>query len=268
MQLISLNTFGGCFLNPFLDFVKKNATNTDIFCFQEVLDTPETEATEEERLHQFSELTKILPDFQGFFAPAQDHDDPITKLTSVATLGLATFVRKKYSLQSNGDFFICNKRNSFVRPDSATFPHNLHYIQLPFAGTLLTVCNLHGISKPDDKLDSPERLQQSQKVLDFAQEQPGEKIICGDFNLFPETESILMFEKNGFDNLIKNFNVKTTRGSLIKKMHPEYGTGPNGWQEYADYVLTTSGVRAVGLSVPDLPLSDHLPMLLTFELTA
>lgn len=266
MKLISLNTWGGCLFEPLITFIKDNAVDTDVFCFQEVLHTPGNSATTSTpNTHLFSELEKVLPDFTGFFAAAQDNYESITNGPSEATLGLAIFVKKNYIINDKGDFFINNERNSFVPPDYATTPNNLSYIQLSIGEHILTICNVYGAACPVNKLDSPERMLQSQKILDFVLSQPGEKIIAGDFNLLPNTKSIRMFEENGFRNLIKDFNISTTRGSTIKKLKPELGMGEYGWQEFADYTFVSSGIKSVEFSVPDLPISDHLPMILEFK---
>ncbi len=267
MKLISLNTWGGCLFESLITFIKDNAKNTDFFCFQEILHTPDSSMdVQTPNHHLFSEVTNILPDFTGFFAAAQDNYESITNGPSEATLGLAIFVKKKYVINDKGDFFINNQRNSFVPPDYATMPNNLSYIQLNIGGKHLTICNVYGAACPVNKLDSPDRILQSQKILNFVLSQPGEKIIAGDFNLLPNTKSIYMFEENGFHNLIKDFNIFTTRGSTIKKLKPELGTGEYGWQEFADYTFVSSGVKTIEFLVPDLPISDHLPMILEFKI--
>lgn len=257
MKLITLNTFGGHFFAPLMEFVKSSAPSTDFFCFQEVSDAPGG---------IFSDLAVALPEFLGFFAAAQEHFDGKAAVAVEINFGLAAFARKDYAIKKTGDFFIKNRRNSFLSPDFTTFPHNLQYLQLNIGGKELTICNLHGSSQPTDKLDSPGRLAQSKKILNFIQNQPGEKIITGDFNLLPGTRSMAMFEERGFRNLIKDFSIPTTRGSLIKKLHPEYGASAQGWQEFADYTLVSPGISARKFVVPDLPLSDHLPLILEFAI--
>jgi endonuclease/exonuclease/phosphatase family metal-dependent hydrolase len=90
-------------------------------------------------------------------------------------------------------------------------------------------------------------------------------MVMGDFNLLPETESVRKIERAGYRNLISEFAITTTRGSLVKKMHPEYGVGPFGFQEYADYAFVTPGIRVGSFEVPDVPVSDHLPLILTID---
>ena len=40
MKLITLNVWGGKVFEPLMDFFKKRAGDTDIFCLQEVFDNP------------------------------------------------------------------------------------------------------------------------------------------------------------------------------------------------------------------------------------
>jgi endonuclease/exonuclease/phosphatase family metal-dependent hydrolase len=141
--------------------------------------------------------------------------------------------------------------------------YNALRLTVPFGRTSLTVCNLHGVSLPGHKLDTPARLAQSDRLLDFMRGRPGEAAILGDFNLFPDTESILKIERAGYRDLIKEYRVTTTRGTLVKRLHPEYATLEYGFQEYADFAFVTPDVRVAAFEVPDLPVSDHLPLILT-----
>jgi hypothetical protein len=69
------------------------------------------------------------------------------------------------------------------------------YTQLEEDRKVVTILNAHGVSRPGDKLDTPERLKQSEVFIAFMAQQPGTRIIGGDFNLLPETESVKIFEK-------------------------------------------------------------------------
>ena len=66
-----------------------------------------------------------------------------------------------------------------------------------------------------------------------------------------------MIEKIGMRNLIKDFSIATTRNAL------SYGNYPESERQYfADYVFVSSGVRVLNFSVPEIEISDHLPMIL------
>lgn len=81
-------------------------------------------------------------------------------------------------------------------------------------------------------------------------------IIGGDFNMFPENESIRMFEKNGYQDLIKNFGIKTTRNRIAWEKYPETP------QYYSDYIFLKGDLQIKTFSVPENEVSDHLAMIL------
>lgn len=82
----------------------------------------------------------------------------------------------------------------------------------------------------------------------------------------PETESLRLFEQSGLRNLIKEYRIHTTRGTHCWTLHPQYTKPPYEQQEFADYTFVSPGIVVNSFSVPDLPISDHLPMVLDCEL--
>lgn len=267
MKLISLNTYGGFFFEPLMDFIKLQSQDTDIFCFQELLDTPDNiKHTTNFRANFFSEISKALPEHTGIFVPVQPGFTPSGDTKDNVNFGLGMFIKNKFNIQNTGDFFIVGNEKSYTVGNLQSLPFKIQHTQLLIGKKLLTVCNAHGTAWPINKLDSDERLEQSKKIISFLNSQPGEKIITGDFNLFPETKSIKMFENSNFHNLIKDYNIKSTRGTLIKQLHPEYANTPAGFQEFADYTFVSAGIKPNNYSVPDLPISDHLPLILEFSI--
>ncbi len=266
MKIISLNTFGGRFLQPLLSFVAAEAPSTDVFCFQEVYSAPRPISCllEPDSCATFlQELNKILPEFVCLFSPVQDGLELPQPLKGEWQYGLAVFVKKAITIKNQGTFFLCNGYNSFVPMDFATLGYNAQWLELNKAGRDITLFNVHGIAMPGHKRDTPVRLTQSQNIITVVSEHPTPTIICGDFNLLPDTASIHMIESVGLRNLITECGIKTTRGSLLKQLHPEYGASPLGFQEFADFVFVSKEVQVADFRVPDLPISDHLPLILT-----
>ncbi len=267
MKLISLNTYGGRFFDNLMEFIRQNSQDTDIFCFQELLHTPkDTAQVEQFRANFFSEISRALPNFKAIFAPVQPGAYPAGNTTADIIFGLGIFIKNNFNIQDSGDFFVVGDEHSHIPSQATTLPFKTQYLKLLIDGKILTICNVHGTAFPINKQDTNERLEQSKKILNFANNEPGEKIITGDFNLFPDTESIKMFEKNGFNNLVKDFHIASTRGSLVKQLHPEYDKEPEGFQEFADYTFVSPGIKVKNYTVPDLPLSDHLPLILEFKI--
>jgi endonuclease/exonuclease/phosphatase family metal-dependent hydrolase len=131
--------------------------------------------------------------------------------------------------------------------------------QIQTRNGVVNVCNVHGISQPGNKLDTDKRLEQSRGMIDFFQSRNEKTIIGGDFNVLPATESIEMFEKNGYVDLIKKFGIKTTRNEFAWKNYPD-----NKFY-FSDYAFVSSDVKVKSFTVPDVTISDHLPMVLEIE---
>ncbi len=264
MKIISLNIFRGHEFDALLKFCTEQAASTDVFCLQEVLSNPKEDMSSlpyEGRANFLEELRRALPEFAGIFAPGQEDFDMTTDYEGQLLMGNAILYKKELEVTGQGSFFIYNEFNSYDGKDFETLGHNAVYIEQ--GG--VTIVTLHGNSQPGSKRDTPKRLAQSQRVLDFLVVRAGEKIVLGDFNLMPETESIKMFERAGYRNLVVEHKITTTRGTNHRKISPEYANTPEGYQEFADYTFTTPGVKVTSFEVPDLPLSDHLPMILEFN---
>jgi exonuclease III len=240
MKLISLNIWGGRAYDQFIEFIKKQSSDADFFCFQEVLnhgkDVPGNEDGKV-RMEIFSELAQLLPEFNGFLAPRDSRQE-----------SLATFVKKNINI-SKEDYIMVQKADS-SRADGIP----LHYVQFKHNDKQYTVCNLHGLWEPDTKkADIPERIEQSERVKAFLEKVDGAKIICGDFNLAPDTKSLKILEKD-MRNLIKEFDITSTRSHFYTKE-----------VKFADYALVSPEVKVLEFKVLQDAVSDHLPLLLEFE---
>jgi len=122
------------------------------------------------------------------------------------------------------------------------------------------ICNVHGVSEPGDKLDNVGRLRQSREIIERFRSLEGIKIIGGDFNLELNTKSLKMFEESGYRNLISEYKVLTTRNKFVWERFPE------SKQYFSDYVFVNRGLKVKEFSVPDVEVSDHLPMILVVDL--
>lgn len=258
MRLISLNTWGGKFYEPLHNYIKQNSQDIDIFCFQEVFKT--TSSKKEVlgfRTNLYEEIANTLNNHQGYFAPSIDNylvgnfQKHFTDYN--LSSGLAIFAKKDLKIIAHGGFFLFGNKKSYHLDDFNSMPRNLQYILFKAGGIEYTICNLHGIWLKEGKNDSPARIKQSEKIKLFLDKQDGKKILCGDFNLAINTQSIKILEKN-MTNLIKKNNVKTTRN----KHFP-------GSEKFADYTFVSNEVKVKSFEVPDISISDHLPMILEFS---
>ena len=79
-------------------------------------------------------------------------------------------------------------------------------------------------------------------------------VMCGDFNLLPNTQSIKKLEDFGLRNLIKENNITSTRTSFYTKT-----------EKFADYALLSDEIDIKDFKVLPDEVSDHSPLYLEFE---
>jgi endonuclease/exonuclease/phosphatase family metal-dependent hydrolase len=242
MKLITLNIWGGRVRAPFLDFVISHEKNTDIFCFQEVYHNAPAQISDENApvsLNIFSELLELLPDFKGFFKPVVNN-----------IYGICTFVRKTIEVLGEGDIQIYdNPTYSGIGPHHS---RNMQWLQVRIGDQIYSILNVHGLWNGKGKSDSPDRILQSQKIREFMDKLSTPKILCGDFNLRPDTESMKIIEDK-MHNLIHLHQVSSTRTSLYKKE-----------EKFADYILISPEIKTHCFTVLDHEVSDHKPLFLEF----
>jgi endonuclease/exonuclease/phosphatase family metal-dependent hydrolase len=165
-------------------------------------------------------------------------------------------------------FPILNKQSIFVKngpqiktldwskwPESQIKAVQVVDLELP-KEKKLRVINYHGIWTKE-KVGNEETLKACQKILELAKEVSYPTIIVGDFNLFPDTPSMQVFY-NDFVSLVDKYNIKTTR--------PKSNELSNLERNVVDYILVTPDVKVNSFEVIDSDVSDHLPLILDFEI--
>ncbi len=265
MRIISLNTYFGYCFDEFMEFVKHEAPTTDVFCFQEVSSATTTHRSTSvsgRRLNLLADLQKILVHFDLIYTKMDDDVETDVSVDGHSNMGIVTFVKRVHQILRSETVFIANGPEIFDGEHIATLGHVALRTDVAAFGREIVIVNVHGISEPADKRDCEVRLEQSRKLLSLVADTQSKTIIVGDFNLFPDTESIRMIERAGYRNLVTEFGITTTRGTNMHKLWPQYEHGKYGFQEFADYAFVPPDIRVVDFAVPDLAVSDHLPLIL------
>ena len=242
MKLITLNTWGAYIRGPLLRFIDKNQ-DIDVFCLQEVYENAREKLYKRHPFAShdlFSDLQKILPNHQAFFRPAL-----------FGVYGLAIFVKKDTSVLKEGEVSIHKDVEYFEQ--TGHHSRNLQWIKIGIGEKHLTVVNVHGLWNGMGKTDTPDRIAQSEKIRDFLRSVSGPKILCGDFNLRPDTES-LKIAADGMRNLVEEYAIQSTRTSHYTK--PE---------KFADYVFASPEIKVNDFRVLPDEVSDHAPLFLDFS---
>ena len=242
MKLITLNIWGGHVYDPLLSFIRDNQ-DTDIFCFQEVYHNAQQKISIEDRpvsLQIFAELQALLPQHTGFFRPVVD-----------GVFGISTFVKNSVDVRKEGEISIHINPNYVGK--GPTHSRNLQWLECRIRNQIFTILNVHGLWNGMGKTDTPERIAQSRRIRQFMDTIHHPKILCGDFNLKPDTESLRILEKD-MTNLVKTHQVSSTRTSLYPK--PE---------RFADYILLSPEISLNKFEVLKAEVSDHAPLFIDIQ---
>jgi endonuclease/exonuclease/phosphatase (EEP) superfamily protein YafD len=138
--------------------------------------------------------------------------------------------------------------------DIGNHARNIQFITTEFQDSPLTVVNFHGLWNGRGKGDSEDRLNQSKKIKEFVETLQGNVVMCGDFNLLPNTQSVQILEDIGLKNLIKETGVTSTRTSHYTK--PD---------KFADYIFISRDINVKDFKVLPEEVSDHSALYLEFN---
>lgn len=251
MKLISLNIWGGKVSEPLIDFIKKHASDVDIFCFQEVLKGGDGKTAREEMKDCYERIGKMLTNHTGYFSGYGEGGYYSESLKGLDfDYGVACFVRKDLEQSLVGSVTLYDLEAKWNDYDGG-FAAGAS-LAVGVAGH--TIVNVHGLWQGSMKKDSEARFEQSKRILSLANKAGGKKVICGDFNLEPDTKSIGMIEALPTRNLIKEYGVTSTRSSHYKKE-----------LKFADYMLVSPDLEVIDFKVLPDEISDHLPLYLEFK---
>lgn len=232
MKIVSFNTWHGTCKSELRTFLLSQLKTVDVFCLQEA-DGDNIEAI-------INELFADNPDFY--------------LLSSVKTMSdshhhyycLYTIVKKP--LTPTYHLPLLDQDDSEVGQALA--------VELNVGDRQLVIVNVHGMPYPGDKLDTDGRLRQTRQIVEWLHLRQTPAIVCGDFNLQPETKSVQDFSAAGYQDLIQHYGITTTRNQLA------WQKWPDNVQYYADYTFVSPNLTIKDFSVPDMEVSDHLPMVI------
>lgn len=266
MKVTYLNTWGARKLENYIRFLQERKSDQDIFCFQEVCDVNEEKYSPTGGvLHQRTITKDILSEFTDFHAVRQrDWNDP-EDFKETIPWGNDIFVHKNNPVFEYREKFVIGHQNSASNLETVYkiggLPVVLQAVQTIYNNKKLWILNIHGYHAGSGigKHDTEERIRQSQGIIECLKQLDGDIILGGDFNLDPDTESIKMLEDFGLRNLIKEYNVPSTRTSF-------YSEEKRKRWPFADYVFVSKDVNVKSFIVDTNSLvSDHAPMFLEIE---
>lgn len=243
IHLVCLNIWGGYLEESLLNFVGSHQ-EVDIFCFQEVYKNFTNQTTGSANINPdiFGRLEEKLPNHIGFFRPVL-----------LDSYGIAVFLRKDIDLLEEG--YINIYANPTYIEDGTNHPRDMQWLKCRRKDKSFLLMNVHGLWNGMGKNDSKDRLTQSRKIKQYMESVTMAKILCGDFNLGPNTKSIALLEE-GMNNLVRYYSVGSTRSSLYEKE-----------EKHSDYIFTSPEVTVIDFKAWNDIVSDHAPLSLIFSIS-
>lgn len=240
---MTLNVWQGRLERVLLKYLE--TLDIDFACMQEAVDyegstaglaTPYRKIGKTLRLEEqyFSRLTHTtFGDKDMYFGNAIYGNIPFEKMDTV-------FTRGAYKENFNFDADDHNIR---------AFQH----VELTCEGKRLHLINHHGHHINEHKRGDDETLRQATQIADYAKQLDGAVIVCGDFNLAPDSASIQVLD-GVLNNLSVSNSLKTTRSDLTYK------------NEVCDYIFVNDSVRVNEFFMEETIISDHNALFLDFDL--
>lgn len=250
MNLITLNTWGGRCKDDFVRFLKLYSDRVDIFCLQETYKDAENKEHDQDFLREgILDMEKVL---EKIFSNHNIRFDSY----SLGFYGLNQIVHKKNHCRFLDPTTILEGIRS--SNDNQFREKILQYCEVSVGGKDIVIGNFHGHWKRGfGKGDCGERFLQSRNLINFVNSQACPVILCGDFNLDLDTESVCMIEKEtGMRNLIRDYQITDTRTRLYPQSKPS---------RFADYVFVSPEVEVIDFHVMSDVISDHAPLYLEFD---
>jgi exonuclease III len=260
MKLVSLNIEGGARGKNFFKYIRARAKTADIFCFQEVFSSKKSLTVGfGERTNIFGDLKRQLRGFNNVSLPVSLKMGEFYKTGFRVEQRLAIFYKRNLTVKKHFGKHVFGTLNGEVDFEKGKEANAVQCAKIISPKGSFWLANFHGLSRPGNKLDAPARIRQSKKLVSVLDGLTGPKILCGDFNLMPQTESVKIIERAGMKNLIKKYKIKNTRNSISWKRY-------HNRQSFADFTFVSSGIKVKNFKVPYVLASDHLPMVLEFEI--
>jgi len=265
LKIVSLNAWGGKLHEALLAYLVAEAP--DILCLQEVVHSPATgkdwldyrdgDHVLPQRANLFRDVCRALPGHAATFCPAAqgvlwDGDTAVP-----SQWGLATFVRAEIPVIAQAQGFV-HKAYSPSGYGDHPRSRSAHAIRVydHAASRPVAITQMHGLRDLRGKGDTPERLAQAERLLALSNRvsEPGDlAVICGDFNVEPQSETLRYLAAAGFTELVTAGGFPGTRTSHYAK--------PG---KFADYLLVSDTAATRAFAVVTSPeVSDHCPLVLT-----
>ena len=250
LKVIQLNLFKGKFLDSAIEFLKRE--NPDFITMQEVT-AGAVNFYEKKDADLFEILKKELGMTGIFHSDIKLSDEPSVKFGNAVFSKWPILESKVVPLNYLGPITLSEFKDTNVW---ARFSRHMLDATVDVEGFRLHVISVHGrrVAPPADDDENVRQARLMAKYIKSLGEKPF--IIGGDFNMPPDSEVIRIVSA-----VARNLMVgKPISQTLNPRVHE---LGEKGY--LVDYIFTSHHFRPTDVSIPDIDVSDHLPVVVLLE---
>lgn len=239
MKILQLNIWGGKLGKQIISLL--NDEQPDVICFQEVVKLPTQDTLFFTALAEFEALG-----FQSFFSPVFGFN----LMNHTAEFGNAILAKSNFT-KTETVFTRKAYVNDMDMLDKDYNIRNLQHVVIQCDTGNLHILNHHGHHIHEHKNGDEETMRQCKIIADYIQTLNGKVVLCGDFNLAPQSQSLEQINSILINQVLKS-EVTTTRTPLTPKT------------EVCDYIFTSKEIDVKQFKVADKIVSDHAALILEF----
>lgn len=244
MKLIQLNIWQGKLGQQIIDFLKEE--KPDFVCMQEVNDLKGRAGYK-----FFATLDEIKNDAgfsDAFMSPAY------SSRYMERELEYGNAILSRLPFKSTDTVFTRGgyTRNFDVEEQDGN-DRNLQVSTIDVGGATLNLLNHHGYWIYGTKAGDQETLRQMGVIAEVVRTLKGPVILCGDFNLAPDSESLGLINEE-----LTNLSVKNG----LRRTYTELSVV----DEVCDYIFVNDKVKVLSFKKSDVLVSDHNALIMEFGL--
>ena len=251
LKFIQVNIYKGKYLDALVDFLQKE--DPDLVAMQEVT-TEKQNNCEDKSLNLFEFLKEKLGldgAYDGHLKLAGEPDSTLGNavLSRFPILGSKIIALHEFRA-------LTKKEIEHVQSVWRVIPRGLLDLVVNVDGKKVHAMSWHG-AWTAPPTDTPETMRQAKMAADYLQSINEPFILGADLNNVPTSKTVEIVNKVA-TNLMLGSNIKQTTHPKVHKIVPR------GF--LVDYIFISPRFKLESLSVPDVLVSDHLPVVVTLSL--
>lgn len=243
MKILQLNIWGGKLDKQIVSLLERE--QADIVCLQEVVSVPGGST------FFFEDLEELQKDAGYNYAyHTASHNFKLMNRTA----GWGNAIVSRFPFVETNDLYTYKEATvdfDYLEETDYNTGRALQHAVVDTESGPLNILNHHGYHLPSHKNGDDETLRQCGMIADYVKKLEGSVVLCGDFNLVPDSPSIGLINEV-LVNHVKERGVLTTRTPLTHKT------------EACDYIFTSPDIEVKNFQVLDDIASDHKALTIEF----